>query len=101
MLRQLLLALRDGLLTYEGLLPALQEIAERGSLHLEDLPGPCTTAELADIIAECRRNLAAFKLRDPRNAHTVLMGLVMHHVRGRVAGRTVAAQLGSAVSEAT
>jgi len=100
-LRQLLLAVRDGLVTFEGLLPALHAVAERGSLQPEDLPGPCTMVELTDIIAQSRRDLAALKLRDPRNADTVLMGLVMHRVRGRVPGKTVASHIGSTVSETT
>jgi glutamyl-tRNA(Gln) amidotransferase subunit E len=99
LMRELLLALRNGTMMKEGVLPALQAAADGGSLSRSDLPGPCSDEELARIVAESTRELSGLRLRHPRNAHRVLMGLVMDRVRGRVDGSTVAARLASAVPE--
>jgi len=101
LMRELLLALRDGLLTKEGLLPALHTAAGGGNFSRRELPGPCSDEELTRVIAECSRELRSMSLYDPANAQQVLMGLVMNRVRGRVDGSTVAALIAGAVPEVT
>jgi Glu-tRNA(Gln) amidotransferase subunit E-like FAD-binding protein len=98
-MQEVLLALRDGTLTKEGVLPALQAAADGGGFSRRDLPGPCSDEELARIIGESARELSCLRLRHPRNTHRLLMGLVMDRVRGRVDGRMVAARLATAVPE--
>ena len=100
-MREILHALRDGELTREGVLPCLLAAAGAGGFDRTMLPGPCSDAELSEIIADAARQLASLRLRHPDNARHVLMGLVMDRVRGRIDGKTVADRLPDIIPEIT
>lgn len=90
----LLAALRDRLVTREGLLPILENVATGKSFSKDALPPCCPDRELKEIIDRCSVVLSAHPPRDSAQTKTVLMGLVMNQVRGRAEGRTVARHVG-------
>ncbi len=89
-MQELLCALRDGVLTREGVLPALRGIAEGRAFSREQLPGRCTGDELDSVITSCKEHITGIHIRHPEHTATVLMGCVMQKLRGRVEGAQVA-----------
>jgi glutamyl-tRNA(Gln) amidotransferase subunit E len=98
-MQKLLSALRDRLVTREGVLPILEAIALGKSFSLDSLPPICSERELTEIIDRCSAVLSTHPPRDPAQAKTVLMGMVMNQVRGRIEGRTVAQRVGLVTQE--
>ena len=93
-MRELLSALRDRLVTREALLPVLEAVASGKSFSRDTLPPGCSHNELTETIKRRTAELAAHPPRDPSQLKTVLMGLVMNDVRGRIEGRAVAEKVG-------
>jgi glutamyl-tRNA(Gln) amidotransferase subunit E len=93
-MRDLLSAMRDHLVTKEGILPILEGIALGKSFSRDSLRPPCPDRELVEIIDRCSTVVATHAPRDPAQRKTVLMGMVMNQVRGRVEGRVVARRIG-------
>ena len=100
-LRVLLTALRDRILTREGLLPVLEEVALGKSFSPDALPPRCSDRELTEVIDRCSAVLVTRPPRDPAQVKTVLMGMVMNQVRGRIEGRAVAHRIGITTPEVT
>jgi len=98
-LREVLLAYRDGLLAKEGILPILAQVASGSAFSRRTLPRPCTGEELRVLIAQTAATLASMKLHSPGKRATVLLGLVMEQVRGRIDGGEVARHMEGALKE--
>lgn len=98
-LRELLTALRDRILTREGMLPVLEAVALGKSFAPDALPPCCSDREVAEVIDRCSAVLATHPPRDPAQFKTVLMGMVMNQVRGRIEGRAVAHRIGLVTPE--
>ena len=96
---EILLAFRDGLMTKEGILPALLQIAGGAAFSRESLPPLCTDSDLSTAIIQSREDLPSIRLCNPGRSSTVLMGRVMEKVRGRIDGRVVATRLGLTTGE--
>jgi Glu-tRNA(Gln) amidotransferase subunit E-like FAD-binding protein len=92
-------ALRDRLITREGLLPVLVAEAMGRSFSRDALPSMCPDRELTEIIDRCTAVLSTHPPRDPEQSKTVLMGKVMNQVRGRTEGRVVAQRIGLVTPE--
>jgi len=92
-MEELLRAWKDGVIVREGLLPALAALASGVPFDRSRLPGPCSPAELDTAIQRARTLLASTTLHHPDRADHVLLGLIMHQVRGRADGSTVQAAL--------
>lgn len=99
-MRDVLLAVRDGVLAREGIQSVLERCAEEGGFSREMLPAPCSEQELSAVIGECAGTLSGVTLRYPEKVHQVLMGMVMNRVRGRCEGRIVALRAGTRMPEA-
>jgi Glu-tRNA(Gln) amidotransferase subunit E-like FAD-binding protein len=99
-MREVLRAVRDGLLAREGIQDVLERCAEEGGFSREMLPAPCSGQELSAVIEECSGTLSGVLLRHPEKALQVLMGMIMNRVRGRCEGRLVAWRVGTRVPEA-
>jgi glutamyl-tRNA(Gln) amidotransferase subunit E len=98
-LKEILLACRDGVLAKEGILPVLFRVAAGSAFSRSALPGPCTNAELLALIAKAKAEMSAMKLHTAAKHTAVLLGLVMEKVRGRVDGGEVARRLTQAQEE--
>ena len=99
-MREVLRAVRDGVLAREGIQAVLERSAEEGGFSQEMLPAPCSGQELSAVIEECSGTLSGVLLRHPEKALQVLMGMIMNRVRGRCEGRLVARRAGTRVPEA-
>jgi glutamyl-tRNA(Gln) amidotransferase subunit E len=92
--REVLLAIRDGQLTREGVQAVLIDAAEGSTFLRTALPPSCSDAEFGAVIDQCRVQLAGTPLHSPGKAKEYLMGLAMNRLRGRIVGRVVARTLG-------
>jgi glutamyl-tRNA(Gln) amidotransferase subunit E len=92
-MKELLIALKDHVLSREGIVPALYEIASGQEFSRESLPPPCTPAELDETVRNSLIALSKTKVRHPEKKPEVLMGLIMHELRGRIDGRVVAERI--------
>jgi glutamyl-tRNA(Gln) amidotransferase subunit E len=98
-MRDLLLALRDHMVTREGLLPILEAVAAGRAFSPGSLAPACSDRELAETVDRCTALLAAHPPHNPARMKTVLMGKVMNQVRGRIEGRAVAGRVGLVTPE--
>jgi glutamyl-tRNA(Gln) amidotransferase subunit E len=97
-MNEVLRAYRDGTLAREGVLPVLVAIIDGVMFSHDHVPAQCTQAELDAIIGVESTALTAV-LRKPERRLDVLMGAVMHKVRGRVGGKIVAERIASLSKE--
>jgi glutamyl-tRNA(Gln) amidotransferase subunit E len=91
--QDILLAYRDGLLAKEGFLPLLTKIASGARFSRNELPEPCTDAELSATIKASGTELVDMDLHNRGKESAVLTGLVMKKLRGRIDGGRVAQRL--------
>jgi glutamyl-tRNA(Gln) amidotransferase subunit E len=97
---EIFLAFKQGRLAREGVLPALENAARSGSFFVDMLPPACSEQELMHFLSLARSELSGIKLHKPACEKTVLMSLVMKHLRGRVEGRRVMETIGTLFQEA-
>lgn len=89
-LSEILEACTTGRLAKEGVYDLMKRVVQEGSFSAEFLPPSCSESDLLSIIEEQRKALAAMHVRRPEKRHDIIMGLVMHRVRGRMDGAKVA-----------
>jgi glutamyl-tRNA(Gln) amidotransferase subunit E len=92
-LEHLLRAFNQGILTKEGILPAMLLAAGGNGFSSDALPKPCSETELLTAIGESEKKLAGLRIHHPEKAPHVLMGLVMNKLRGRIDGAMVTSTL--------
>ena len=88
-MREIFRSFKDGLLSRDGILTAMQKSIKKGKFYPELLPKPLTTKELEEIITETNNELSKVRLINNENRKEVLMGLVMNKVRMSVEGKVV------------
>jgi glutamyl-tRNA(Gln) amidotransferase subunit E len=92
LMKQILLAHQQGLIAREGIYPALHQAGQNHAVPA--WPPRCSEAELDTVIGDARRELEGMVIRHPQKKAEVLMGIVMGHLRGRIAGAEVARTVG-------
>lgn len=97
-MNEVLRAFRDGTLAREGILQVLLAMLSGVTFSHDNVPAPCTQTELDAIIGTEALALSAV-LRRPERRLDALMGPVMHKVRGRVSGKSVAERITSLSKE--
>lgn len=93
-------AYRQGMLSREGILMALEGAARSGSFSMDLLPPACSDDELNEAMASAREELSAIKLYKPENEKTILMSLIMKRLRGRIEGKKVMEKTATLLQEA-
>jgi len=91
-MQEILLACSAGSITREGIYPAMQQAAKHRSLP--PWPPSCSRQERDEIIRRTTDELHRMTLRHPEKKSSLLMGMVMEQLRGRIAGAEVAAAVG-------
>lgn len=89
-MREIFRSYKDGLLSRNGILIAMEKSIAKGKFYSELLPRPFTTKELEDIISESKEELKNIKLHCDDNTKKVMIGLIMNKVRISVEGKFVA-----------
>ncbi|MDP4173372.1 MAG: Glu-tRNA(Gln) amidotransferase subunit GatE [Bacteroidota bacterium] len=84
-----------GLLSREGILPAMKKAIRNGSFSSEMLEAVCTEEELSSAIKSSHSELERINLRNPEKKDEVLIGLVMRKVRGRISSAQILKSLRS------
>lgn len=85
-----LLAHKNGSVAREGILPALFLAASGNPFSAAALPPPCADGELDQAIQNSAGEISSITLRHPEKRTSLLMGMIMDRVRGRVEGNRVA-----------
>jgi Glu-tRNA(Gln) amidotransferase subunit E-like FAD-binding protein len=91
-LEQILQAQATGALTREGIYPAMVHAADHHTLP--PWPEQCPEGEIEAAIGAAQAELGRMTLRQPAKKNSILMGLAMARLRGRVPGAEVARRVG-------
>jgi Glu-tRNA(Gln) amidotransferase subunit E-like FAD-binding protein len=84
-----------GLLSREGILPAMKKAISDGAFSAEMLETVCTEEELTSVIKSAHSELQKINLRHPEKKDKVLIGLIMKKVRGRISSSQILKSLRS------
>ncbi len=93
MMREIFQSYKDGLLSSDGILLAMEKSMKKGKFYSELLPKSLTTKELEEIITGTNNELSKVRLINNENRKEVLLGLVMNKVRMGVEGKLVAEKI--------
>jgi glutamyl-tRNA(Gln) amidotransferase subunit E len=88
-LAEILSAYKEKAITREGILPLLENVIGLGIFYDGLLPLPCTDNELVKVYETSITKLKQIKMHKLENQTEVLMGIVMHQLRGRVSGKDI------------
>jgi glutamyl-tRNA(Gln) amidotransferase subunit E len=89
-IRNILQAYKEGLLSSGGIFYAMKSAIEQHDFNPQTLPKPLTSEELDEVISESIQTLNKVKLVNDDKKKEVLLGLVMNKVRMNVEGKAVA-----------
>ncbi|MFA7228563.1 MAG: Glu-tRNA(Gln) amidotransferase subunit GatE [Melioribacteraceae bacterium] len=92
-MREIFRSYKEGFLSRDGILTAMEKSIVRGNFYKEMLPGPISETELEAVISETNNELSKEKLFKNEKRKEVLLGSVMNKVRLNVAGRIVAERI--------
>ncbi len=92
--KEIFRAYKDGLLSKDGILPALIKSVEHGKFYPEMLPIPLTKNELEKEVNKSQHQVESINLIKSENKNEVLMGLIMNKNRLRIDGKAVAESTG-------
>ena len=92
-MREILRSYKDGLLSRDGILMAMEKSIEKGKFYPELLPKPLTAKELEKIISETNNEISKEKLFNNEKRKEVLLGSVMNKVRMSVEGKILAEKI--------
>ncbi len=98
MMREILLAHKEGLLAREGFLPILIQLA-RGREFPRTSLYTTSDEELTALIDRTCQEISEVQLRHADNKHDVLMGMVMNHIRGKVNGKHLSEKIRGIIEE--
>jgi glutamyl-tRNA(Gln) amidotransferase subunit E len=82
-------AYKQGLVSKEGILPALYDAVKYGVFDLDNMPPPIDENDINTIISNSLTEVRIKNLRDVNNFEEVYKGIVMNKVRGRIDGTLV------------
>jgi glutamyl-tRNA(Gln) amidotransferase subunit E len=91
-LRGILIAVRDGMLTKDGVLNVMRRAARHG-FDAATLPPPLARKDLAAFIEKAKQQVRYSKLHDAKNVPILALDRVMDEVRGRIPGAEVAEEV--------
>lgn len=87
LINDILKAYKDGLLSKEGILPALYESVKSGIFDAKNLPLQLKPKEMKEVIANCVIDMNRKKIQNNDKRGIVLKGIVMDNVRGKIDGK--------------
>lgn len=91
-MRAILLAVRDGRMTKDGVLDAMRR-AEKTGFDADALPPRLERKDLVSFIEKAKQQVRYSKLHDKNNIPNLTLDRVMDEVRGRIPGADVAAEV--------
>ena len=91
-MRAILVAVRDGKLTKDGVLDAMRR-AENTGFDADALPPRLERKDLVSFIEKAKQQVRYSKLHDKNNIPNLTLDRVMDEVRGRIPGADVAAEV--------
>jgi len=94
-LSSILKAYADGKLTHDFILNALKTSAELGMFVEEIIPQPISDADLENEILLAEQQMQKMEFIKKENVESIMMGILMSKLRGRVSARKVAEKVAS------
>lgn len=93
MMSSILKAYADGKLTYDYILTAMKISSELGMFVDEIIPKPISDNDLEKEILLAEQQMTKMKYIKDKNAGSIIMGILMNKLRGRVSAKEVAQKL--------
>jgi glutamyl-tRNA(Gln) amidotransferase subunit E len=93
MMSSILKAYADGKLTYDFILTAMKISSELGMFVEEIIPKPISDNNLEKEILLAEQQMTKMKFIKDKNAGSIIMGILMKKLRGRVSAKEVAQKL--------
>ena len=93
MMSSILKAYIDGKLTYDFILTAMKISSELGMFVDEIIPNPISDTDLEKEILLAEQQMAKMKFVKDKNAGSIIMGILMNKLRGRISAKEVALKL--------
>ncbi|MBK9098840.1 MAG: Glu-tRNA(Gln) amidotransferase subunit GatE [bacterium] len=90
MMTAILRAYADGKLTYDFILKAMKISTELGMFVEEILPRPISDTDLEKEITSADLEMQRMKFVKPQNANSIMMGILMSRLRGKISAKKVA-----------
>jgi glutamyl-tRNA(Gln) amidotransferase subunit E len=95
MMSSILKAFADGKLTYDFILHAMKISAELGMFVEEIIPQPINDIDLEKEIVIAEQKMREMKFIKEENTKSIMMGILMSKLRGRISAKKVAQKVGS------
>ena len=95
MMSSILKAYADGKLTYDFILHAMKISAELGMFVEEIIPQPINDIDLEKEIVIAEQKMQEMKFIKEENTKSIMMGILMSKLRGRISAKKVAQKVGS------
>ena len=95
MMSSILKAFADGKLTYDFILTAMKISTELGMFVEEIISEPITDKELEKEIVIAEQKMQEMKFIKEENAKSILMGILMSKLRGRISAKQVTQKVGA------
>ncbi|MBE0572084.1 MAG: Glu-tRNA(Gln) amidotransferase subunit GatE [Ignavibacteriaceae bacterium] len=93
MMLSILKAYADGKLTYDFILTAMKISTELGMFVEEIIPEPISENDLEKEILFAEQQMAKLKFIKDKNAGSIIMGILMNKLRGRISAKDIAQKL--------
>ena len=95
MMSSILKAYSDGKLTYDFILHAMKISAELGMFVDEIIPQVISDIDLEKEIVIAEQKMQEMKFIKEENTKSIMMGILMSKLRGRISAKKVAQKVGS------
>ena len=95
MMTSILKSYADGKLTYDFILTAMKISTELGMFVEEIIPHPISDKDLEKEIVIAEQKMQEMKFIKKENVKSILMGILMRKLRGRISAKKVAEKVGS------
>jgi glutamyl-tRNA(Gln) amidotransferase subunit E len=95
MMSSILKAYADGKLTYDFILTAMKISTELGMFVEEIIPQPISDKDLQEEIVIAEQKMHEMKFIKKENVKSILMGILMRKLRGRISAKKVAEKVAS------
>jgi glutamyl-tRNA(Gln) amidotransferase subunit E len=94
MFEGILKSFSDGKISQDALLTTLRTVAELGAFTEEVILNPANEKEINEVILSAKSEYDKMKIFNPERKNSLLMGMVMKKLRGRIPAKVVADKLG-------
>jgi len=95
MMYSLLKAYADGKITRDFILSTMRTSAELGMFVEEIIPKPVSDDEVEKESILAEQQMEKMKFIKKKNAQSIMMGILMNKLRGRISAKKVAQKIGS------